>query len=481
MITSKKILHVTTVYSLFLLCFAGLAYFFGQLHYFEFTQATNLITAGYSTFHSYLMLSAQRIVDIFGESDPATYIKSAFFFSSHGYFLNEFAILWPPGQALTILGIVKLFGESAYPLKMLILSTIFWPIALTQLYYSWTKIQYSILKFVLSLLPMFLLSFQTWLFGYNLILSENLTLPLFISAICFILQWIREKKYIYLIASAIIFAVMSYYRGYFEVFSRFIMVFVIIYFAYISFKNIYFQKLGSPTLSTFAAVKYTAANFKFFYSPKLRTIIAALLVFSVLLIPWRIYMFNHFHSFSWQNLNYSWALLWDKSATSFSTANIGCLVDPKWCDFFYEHDIKNFHGTLLGGKFYAIMTLGAFLLHPLEWYTIKLHAFNHFWYGGNLGAPTWSELLNNYKVLFIENTLVLLAGLSTLIIGKLRWKKLSVPKKDFMLFSFLFVLFNFVLFTFFHFEPRYSLYLQLFFIYLPFWLLFSCEIPEQKP
>jgi len=481
MVEIKQVINKISIYILFLLITLFCAHYFGQINYPKFAHDTQLMTSGYTSFKSFLQMSAQQMVEHFGPGDPASYIKSAMFFSQNGYFLEGFAVLWPPGQALTVLLIFKLFGQLSYPLKMFYLSIAIWSLAFTFVYYSLTRIKNILLKIVISLSPFYFLSFQTWIFGYSLILSENLSLPLFVIGLCYIVRWCQYKKLINLIAASIVFAILAYYRGYFEIFSRIVIIFTLFHLFYITGKTILFKKIQNTNLSYKQILKNITSGSKEIYSAKLRAVIIGLLIFSSLLIPWRIYMFKHFHTIAWQNMAYAWVLFWSKDPQMYGTMNNACLVEPRWCDFLYTYDIKDHHGTLLGAKFYAMATIDTLLLHPIKWYTQKVKYFNGFWFGENSSSPTWSMLLTDYKLLFFQNSIILLAGIVSIFYSLIRWKTLSEEKKDFLTFANLFVFFNFVLFTFFHFEQRYSLYLQLLFIYLPFWLFLGFKkLPDKS-
>ncbi|MBA3707172.1 MAG: hypothetical protein H0W84_15095 [Bacteroidetes bacterium] len=373
------------------------------------------------------------------------------------------AALWPPGQALMIAAVFKLFGETAFPLKMLYLAVSTWALMLTCVYHSLEKIKKPVLKFSLCFLPFFFSVFQTWVFDDSLVLSENVSLPLFIIGFCFFIFWLQDKKWGYLIASAAIFAALAYFRGYFEVFGRFLALAMVIYLIILKIKS-------KKTILT----------------PKVITMMSALLVFMMLLMPWRIYNSKHFGTYSWQpGMTVMWPFYWvPDSKSSFhgeAAENTACHIQPELCSYFYTRDLSLQPGGTLPSSFYRMLTLTALLEHPIAWYGVKAKAFNVFWFGEHNIPLSWNEILHR-PIMLLGGVLIFLSGVFSLIYSAFLWfrKKLFLGQKELFVFSGSFIFFNFILFTFFHFEPRYSLYLQLLFIYLPLWLFFGFNENSQR-
>lgn len=454
----KQLLTNASLFSLFfIICFSA-AFYFGNQYFPEFAHSSNLPIVNYT---DYLHLSAQQVVQIFGLADSASYVKYAQSFLQNGGLISWMTHLWPPGQPMIIAGVIKLFGDSSYPLKMLYLIIGLWSLAFVFVYHSLARIKNPVIKIFIALVPLYLEVFRSWIFGYAILMSEGTSLPLLIIAFCLLITWLREDKQKYLIASACVFALLAYIRGYFEMFGNFILLLTVIYIIY---RCIY--------------LKIVTGSLNGLLSKKLRTILIALLVFNLILVPWRIYHRIQDHTFSWQQMGLIWPSFWTPTSY-FPTGNIACEVQPDLCKLLYQNDISV--GPKLKNSLYLKLTLMTFITHPFVWYGVKLKAFNAFWFGENNGVIGWGDLIKHKTLLLIEGIVILLAGVISVILSGILWRKyLPRETKDLCVFSLGFLAFNVGLFTFFHYEPRYSLDLQLFFVYLPFWLFFGFEKNEVR-
>lgn len=143
-------------------------------------------------------------------------------------------------------------------------------------------------------------------------------------------------------------------------------------------------------------------RFKFFtfkvnFSSIQSQIFFAVFLYYSLLFPWKLFNFFRLGNFVWSDLNnYVYSRFW-MQVTSWSTENIACQVKPNWCL------ILNAKNTIdIRLSFWtAILT---FILHPLQWYFIKMHEFNHFWFSN----IAWNELFFNQKIIFLQGLLILL-------------------------------------------------------------------------
>lgn len=452
----SKIGRNLILFSLFFLITLVLGYTFGHHYYSGFPSPETLAVA--HTYADYLKLPAPSIIQFFGMMDASSYIKGALFFLQNGYFQPWISAAWPPGESLLIAFIIKFTGLSYYPFKMLLLSVFSWSIVFLLVFFTLGNIQNIYLRFFLSLAPLLIHFFQTWVFDYGLILSENLSLPLFIMGICLMIRWLQiapvsSKSNFLLILSALLFALTAYFRGYFELFfGQFLAAVMIVFIAYKLISKLYSGK-QNPLLTS-----------------RLKTIIFSLILFHVILIPWRIYQFHHTGSYSWQQLASAvWIDFWQPRSV-YADANIPCLIHPDWCQFFYLHDLSQ-KASMLDYRFYRSMSIMALIEHPFAWLWMKAKLFNLFWFGDSNIPIGWRHLLHQ-PVMLVENFLIFLSGVFCLIYSSRLYfqQKITLTQKGLLIFLGLFILFNFILYTFFHYEPRYSLYLQTVFIYWPIWL-----------
>ena len=121
-----------------------------------------------------------------------------------------------------------------------------------------------------------------------------------------------------------------------------------------------------------------------------------------------------------------------------SGINTPCHVSPSVCHSLDEYDPKK---NKLGYSFYKELALITFVLHPIDWYRYKGRFFSELWFGHK--ARGWAR---------VEGTTVALMGI---------------------VFAIGFLLFNIAVFTFLHFEWRYSIFLRVFFVMLPWWGLLA--------
>jgi hypothetical protein len=450
---NNKVLTHLGLYTLFLFVCLISAFYFGTQHYLFLPSEEARLAV--PSFQDFLNLPASAIVKYFGFMDAASYIKAAVFFSLHGYFEAWTSNAWPPGQALFIAAIFKLSGGFNYPLKMLWIAIISWSFAFTFVYHTLDNHQNIFVKILLTFAPLYFHFFHAWIFDYGLLLSENVSLPLFVIAFCLFVQWLKNHKIAYIVSAAVILSILAYFRGYFEILGRFLVAVILIYLIVRLIKG------------------YFVTSEKKILTPELLSILLSLLVFNLLLIPWRIYQFHHTGSFSWQGLTSSiWYDFW-LPQTPYADSNIPCLIHPDWCQFLHTQDITA-KTQLFSDEFYRTLTLATFMTHALSWYFIKIKFFNVFWFGDSNTPIPWTNLLHRPIMLF-EGILIFFSGIVLFTLNSFLWmkKRLSLQKKYLFQLIFLFLIFNILLFTFFHYEPRYSLYLQVLLIYWPLWFFFG--------
>ncbi|MDO8954818.1 MAG: hypothetical protein Q7V63_08215 [Gammaproteobacteria bacterium] len=423
-----------------LYCLFAVIYLLSALYFQHYNSPTFIVPT--IPFNVLLHLSATEISTLFNGGDASSYINSGMSLLATGHFTPWTLGLWPPGQMLIAAAVIKLTGPDDYILKMLVLSGAAWSLVFTLAYHSFDNVKNPLIKILLAIAPLYFFTVYTFVFGYALILSENLSLPLFLIATCLLISWLKHKRIRSLLAAATVLAVLTYLRGYFELFGNFLCLAMVIYLA-------------------FKMIQARHYNIKLFLTENISAIIMALILYNAILFPWRLHNFVLYGSFAWLNQSYIWGSFWTPSIY-FPGIDVACLaVSAQFC-----HLVAN--NPALGYADFKDMTLMVLISHPLNWYRIKLQYFNYFWFGNS-----WHNLLHNSILQFIEGIVIIIAGTMATAIGL--WTSFKKPSNDqgLYLFSLLFILFNLGLFTFYHFEERYSMFLQILFIYLPLWLLFG--------
>lgn len=422
-------------------------------------------------FTDYLNLSASEFSNAVGVLDMGSYIKAAQFFMLHGSFQQWTLKSWPVGQPLFLALIFDLFGESHYPLTMLIFSIPLWSLTLFFVYNSLSDINNLSIRFILSLSPLYFETIRDYIFGAELFMSEAITIPLFIISICFFLKWLQHHERRYLIIMAFLVAISAYFRGYFEVFGNFTACLILTMFLLKIISECTVKKIRRPTSNLQDELRNVFKN-NVITNGRSKDILIAVLVFVVTLLPGRVYNYIYLNSFSW--LQYSslvWTDFWQPdrilNIPSNQTYNVACHIYPKICEILSKHDLA--FGSF-DPRFYRDLTLITLLQHPFMWYAAKLKYFNVFWFGDFTRSLSWLDLITNDKWKLFEGVVVMFLGISSTIWSGFHVRRgQSLQIKGLFLFSLLFCFFNVCLFTFFHYEGRYSLYLRIFFIYLPIW------------
>ncbi|MDF2690485.1 MAG: hypothetical protein K0S29_340 [Gammaproteobacteria bacterium] len=418
-----------------------------------------------SSYQFYLHLSANDVGKLCGEGDCGTYVQSGLYFLQTGHFHEWVRHLWPPGPVIISALIIKLFGPSNYPLKMLCLSAVVWALLFTLLYASLDNLKSKLIKIILIPMPLYLTTISSWLFSYGLILSENVSIPLFFVGVSLFILWAKCGKNYFLILSAVTFALCAYIRAYIECFGSFI-----------TFGMVLF--VLAKLLKEILAAYFTGSTLNFsvlrpIFTKRLVAVLIAVLIYNLILMPWRISNYFDIDSFAWVQSSFAWAYYWTPSSTypanlmdywSHAGLNLPCQLQPAICGVINPKVIN------LLPSFYAQMTLLTLITHPVQWFEFKLKYMYMFWYND---YDSWRDLITGSLVQFLEGIAIFVAGIAATIFALIDNRKKSSAMKGLAWFSLVLIIFNICLFTLVHYEYRYSLFLQIFFVYLPIWVLFG--------
>lgn len=422
---------------------------------------------------SFLKISATQFINLFGNSDLGSYVKSAKYLLQNGYFQKEMIGMWPPGFAVVIASILKFTGENSYPFKMIIITIAAWALAFFFVYHSLITIKNSMLKIFAAMLPLYFETFRIWIFGLGPFLSETISLPLFVIAISFFIRWLQTERPRDLVWMAVFLAISAYFRGYIELFGNFLILILALVSIFKILKYFVINKLSSMQMSINAIGKQFYQDRSQVFSQNSKLMLLAAITFILILLPWRIYMHKVFGSFNWQQLgSLIWTILWYQGKLQyFPDSNLACQVQPALCKILAQNVLL---GLYIDPKTYELLTLVTLVSHPLRWYAERAEFFNAIWFG-TFGVISWHDLLFSYRWLFFEGSLIFFTGIIITLISGWLWFRHSIAKMNFLFwFSILFILFNIILFSFFHYEARYSLFIRLYFLYsvLGIWVIF---------
>jgi hypothetical protein len=426
-----------------------------------------------TNFLTFLHLSTTDFAKALGQTDMASYVRFANFLMEKNYAqLPYYLKTWPPALPFIIIVISKLTGITAYPLKMFLLNVITWSLAFLFVYHSLINAKNTLLRILLSLLPLILASFRLWIFGDGLFLTESISLPLFVIATCLFLRWLESQQLSPLLGMTATFFVLAFFRDYLQTFASFLIIMLALWILWCNVKL--FWRNNKTSYKIHALVLRNEILKK-----NNKNLIIASIVFLLLLLPWRIYLYQHTGSMSWGHQGVIWQNFWDPTFfTYYKDGTIPCLIEPKICNILYQYNIKPFPYT--NYEFYRNLSLMTLLTHPLQWYGIKIRYFHVFWFGTSI-TPTfhsWHDLLTKHLELLLEGVLIFFVGIIALL-GCYYYQRKTHDffYKGLTIFTFLFIIFNFLVFSIYHFEPRYSLYLRIYFLYLPCWVWFGHKKP----
>lgn len=411
-----------------------------------------------------LSWTVTELSDWAGGADVGTYLKGAKYYIDNGEFEDWVVNLFPPGQMYYAVFLVKATGEGYFPLKMLITASVSWLLVFLVVTWILNRGHSNVLAPVIILIPMYFSTIRDYVFGYGMLGAEMLSMPLFVLLVYLVLLFGENyKKIKYLASVALILALLAYMRGYFEIFGNFLIIFLLLLIALnILYRSCHYHSKEEATISVREFVRLIIARKDQMLPKKLRSIAMILIIFLLLLLPWRLSNVERGFTMSWLHADYYWGLVWksdEETHPAFRNTGINtpCRTDPMLCEILntYENDneVQSIPFSVYGKQ--AILT---FLTKPVTWYKNKLEYFDNLWFGND-----WNYELKERTGKFIEGVLILLAPLLFYSYYLINWKTVTQSYKDLYISSSVFVLFNIMLFTLLHFETRYSIFLKLLF------------------
>jgi hypothetical protein len=354
-----------------------------------------------------------------------------------------------------------------------------WALACTALLHATRRIGPAWARFALALAPFAFDGVRGWVFGYGMFGAEGLSLPLFVAALALFVLWLRTDERRVLLTTAVLFALLAYIRSYFEILGNFAIAALVFYAMVKLTYLILVERILSPGLRSREIAARLASGGSLF-TPRLKAGLSAGVLFVVLLLPWRLYNLERGAPFSWTSTDQAWAAQWrpdaDYPVYKFPAINTPCHIAEDLCRQLHPLQHQDTWATpRLGATFYKTLSVYVMLRHPLDWVKDKLRYSYAFWFGPVRGRVIGDDWRHEWRLLvsrdwryFAEGILTLMVGVGTLswMSGSRRLHR-AMPGRIFLAAAWLFVAANAVIFAFVHFEARYSLFIRVFFLYLP--------------
>lgn len=345
--------------------------------------------------------------------------------------------LWPPGFMLLEAGILKLFGESAPFIVILIALSAF--LGATMLLLMRRYLLELVGPICATFLPLVVFCFPVtrlyMLEPIGAVLGEGFSVAFFIIAMLLILLAPRSRPLAYAISAGTLLALAAYFRPQYELLIWFLTAAATPILGWLLFSLWSYRRLDSRRTATRSVV----------------IILAVLTTSHLLMLPWRIHNLFEGGGLSWVSTRH----LVIRNALSIEAGlaaggggfviegggNLACKLEPSYCG---QTDEKLFYR--------------AFFDHMGEWYLRKFELLPKYWFASlrnfvNIGfLPTLIDK--------IVNALLLLCVLATVpLLWRTRHNRVGLLQ---LWICASFYMCFFVIFSFVHFEARYFYLLKIF-------------------
>ena len=353
-----------------------------------------------------------EMVEILKGGDQSSYGKAALDLYNHGTVTKKTAWvlnLWPPGLPFLESFVLRLFGiNHPFILSMTLTTICIWSIVFMLLY---SILRMRINWYLALLLPLFVLAFDDFIpyaFRMGVLNSDSISCAFFCGSFLVIINAkSHRKRFLMSIISGLLMACAALTRVTYEFVGNFLLI-------------------GSM-LALFVKVSRLMIKAKTMYPGNLKIVILshtgyiliAAIVFSIALIPYKLYYRSLTGEYALTTKSsYIWVLQWMtdqrlvEAGGGFVSAGLGgmaCRVEPDLCKTIdaFENSTKTPFNNVRKYDDYRRLALKAFFFNPYKWMKIKLSRFHLYWFSMNRDYPT--ELLP-----FLSNGLKGLANLALL-------------------------------------------------------------------
>ncbi len=405
-------------------------------------------------------LSASEILAQAGYSDYGSYIKYARILASGA--LNSphedawVTNIWPPAFPLVIAFLLKTAGEASYGFKLGILTVLAWATVLTHFLKNVPFLRSTWARFLVLASVCALPEFRQWSFGTGILMTESLSMALFVLAGAFFYKGISgDGRKAYLIGTLFL-GLSANFKALLDG------VFGLLFLALLG--GLAFVALLEHRIIPLWIEEAERPRFRARLPdriPAMKTVFLCFLVLGATTAPWKMRNFLHNgpYAMSPLGLDLNWEYQWsptDKLAGFVHAGNTACAVNPAPCPIIYE----NRHAW--GPKVLRSLVLGSLMANPSAWIRYRLERVNWLW----VGVP-WPKNFEEAKrtfFLYVEGFAYIAAAAFGLWLLLKHWRARRarcLSTEDLERLGLLFALFfgiHAASFLIFHFESRYSLF-----------------------
>lgn len=404
--------------------------------------------------------SADDVVRIYGPADPASFVRYGRYLLGVDPWDVSLTGCWPPGMGLLNAALFTAFGESAYPLRSMILSVVLWGLALYAVFRTMAYPRHPLPRFLIVNSIWLFSSFRYWLLITASIYSESKALPLFVIGVAFFVRGLQTRALRHYVACGVALAAAAYVRAVFD--ATILVVFPLI--ALIALGRLAAAYLveelragGRASLRGFARFVGQPRHADERQALKLAGVILATAL--LLILPWKARNLAVLGGFTLRTCD-DYVQYWSYGMPSYLiSGDSGCLANPDLCA------ILNTRIASVTPDLGRRLTLFAIVFSPRAYFANKLKRFPDFW----VGTP-WSQLGVKNKAFLLEGAISLVAGMISVV-----WAVRNVlcrrgPAVIFSGFVLGFALQSLIVITVLHYEYRYSTPIRLFFFFAPWWM-----------
>ena len=383
-----------------------------------------------------MFLNTSSFLEKGGYGDPRSFVKVALDICKYGWVTTENLWLidvWPPGFMYLEGIILKIFGENAPFILILIVINSFVYAGLLLLFkhllQGYVPVKMAsllpLVPFVFPMIRLFLLE------PVGIVFGEGFAIAFFLAASILVLKSIKIFSWKTAIFAGILFALSAYFRSTFELMVSSLTLFVISY------------VVLHVVLSRINIIKGQ-------YLLTVKSLLLAVLVANMLMMPWRLYHYFQpsTHSLSWTVTHkgvFIHGSLTDEQLTGelaraggslvlLGGGNIACKLDSSYCG---KPNKKNYYRV--------------FRENLIEWCKFKISIFDDFWFSSSysFGTPLYPTTISDK----IENSFYLIFSLLNFVLLFILRK---IPESKVMLLQYLsFCTITFVASILAHLEVRY--------------------------
>ena len=381
-----------------------LVFFFYAITIFFVTfpnpSKSQLVIAGQKfTFSTTISEMVERLK--MSQADQLSYVKVALELYNHGTVKAQVGALtlWPPGLPFLESLLLRLFGiDHPFILSMTLTTICIWSIVFMLLF---SILRMRINWYLALLLPLSVLAFDDFrLTAFRAVLgSDSIACAFFCGSFLVIINAKSHRKMLLMsIISGLFMACAALTRVTYEFVGNFLLIGSMLALFVVKLSRLIKAKTMCP------------GNLKIVIRFWAGYILIAAIVFSIALIPYKLYYKSLTGEYNLTaKSSYIWALQWMSDQrliehgggwVSDGLGGMACRVEPDLCKTIdaFENSTKT---PFNNGRYdeYRRLALKAFFFNPYKWMKIKLSRFHVYWF---IGSNNWLKGLVNLALLFFS-------------------------------------------------------------------------------